>query len=66
MTRPTRSGSDTLPLQLFVERQLSQNDHKLLVKALLKHGASPSGNGHANKEIALMKMVAKLALYEEL
>ena len=45
---------------------LSQNDHKLLVEALLKHGASPSGNGHANKEIALMKMVAKLALYEEL
>lgn len=39
---------------------LSPKDHKLLVAALIKHGASPSGNGHANKETALMKMVAKL------
>ena len=45
---------------------LSPEDHAMLVKALLKYGASPSGNGHANKETALMKMVAKLALYEEL
>ena len=45
---------------------LSLNDHKLLSAALLKHGALPSGNGHANKETALMKMVAKLILYEKL
>ena len=45
---------------------LSPKDHKLLVEALLNHGASSSGNGHANKETALMKMVAKLAIYEEL
>ena len=45
---------------------LSPKDHKMLVEALLKHGATSSGNGLANKEVALMKIVAKLALYEEL
>ena len=39
---------------------LSLKDHKMLFEALLKHGASPSGHGHANKELALMKMVAKV------
>ena len=45
---------------------LSTEDHKLLIEGLLKYGATSSGNGHANKETALMKMMAKLALYEEL
>ena len=39
---------------------LSPKDHKLLVAALLKHGATSSGNGLANKELGLMKMVAKV------
>ena len=39
---------------------LSPEDHAMLAKTLLNYGASPSGNGHANKESALMKLVAKL------
>lgn len=39
---------------------LSLNDHKRLVAVLIKHGASRSGSGHANKETALMKMVDKV------
>ena len=59
-------GIEPLGTTKTVLLSLSQNDHKLLVEALLKHGASSSGNGLANKELGLMKMVAKLALYEEL
>ena len=59
-------GIEPLEKTKTVLLSLSPKDHKLLVEALLNHGASSSGNGHANKETALMKMVANLAIYEEL
>ena len=59
-------GFEPLEKTKAVLLSLSPKDHKMLVEALRKHGATSSGNGLANKEVALMKIVAKLALYEEL
>ena len=53
-------GIEPMETTKTVLLSLSLNDHKLLVEALLKHGASSSGNGLANKEIALMKMMSKV------
>ena len=53
-------GIEPLEKTKTVLLSLSPKDHKLLVAALLKHGATSSGNGLANKELGLMKMVAKV------